>query len=104
MKLAGKIRRLDCSAVLAAGALLWLAFRHEYLPFRDGWVSALTLLALCGLALEGARLLLRPAPGGRASAGFDYVRRVLLWTLFAGLGATLCSRALETAKDFAEAL
>ena len=104
MRLSIKTPRLDFYAVPTAGALWGLAFRHEYLPFRDGWVSALFLLALAGLGLEGARLLLRPAPGGRARAGFDFLRRVLLWTLAAGVCATMLSRALETAKDFASIL
>jgi hypothetical protein len=96
--------RADFYAVPTAGALWWLIFRHEYLPFRDGWVSAMLLLALAGLVLEGARLLLHPAPGGRAAACFDFARRVLLWTLFTGICATMLSRALETAKGFAAAL
>lgn len=96
--------RVDFYAVPTAGALWWLIFRHEYLPLRDGWVSAMLLLALAGLVLEGARLLLHPTPDGRAAAYFDFVRRVLLWTLAAGVCATMLSRALETAKEFAAAL
>lgn len=70
--------RLDYYAAPTAGVLWWLIIRHEYLPFRDGWVSGLLLLALAGAALEGARLLIRPVPGGRTTLCFDFAGRVFL--------------------------
>jgi len=98
--------KISSGAFIAApaAALWWIAFRYEYLPLRNGYVSSLFLLALAGLALEAARASLRPAPGSRAASAFAFTRCVILVTLVAGIGAAFLSRAVETGKDFASVL